>query len=372
MLASLPGLLVLLFLAGGCSQESQTAQKLAQDSKKVQEFQNTLTFNAVTLEETNEAGQTLWKVKAKQANYSRDKRSAEIQEPEGELYQDGKPILRVSAKTGEFRQKEKKIFLRGDIKAIDKRDGLTLYGNELEWQPQNKLLIVRNSLVGEHKQVKLYGKEGRYYTKDRRIEVQGQVTAISAEQDLHFRTEKMTWMVDQQTLTSNTPVQVERHKDKTIVARATGKQGIGNLKTKTVTLKQDSQVNFTKPALQITSNELVWTPDNQLVESPQPITVVNAAEQITVSGNQGRLNLATNIANMTGNVLGIIERKQARLNANTLTWNLTTNQFEAEGDVVYRQEGQPPLNLTGPRAKGELQGQTVVVSGGRVETQFVP
>lgn len=364
-------LVATLLLSSSCNQQSQTVKKLAQDSKQVQDFDNSLTFNSVTLEESDEKGQLWWKVKAKQASYSKDKKTARIQEPIGELYQDGKAILKVSAKTGEFLQKEKKIFLRGEIKAIDIRDGLTLNGNELEWQPTNYLLIVRNNVTGDHKQVKMSAKEGQYKTRKRQLDLQGQVVAVT-NSNLHFRTEALTWLVNGQTLTSNKPIQIDRYQGQAVTAQATANQGVGNLKTRTVTLQQNARVVFQKPTLQVASNNLVWMPDDQLVESNQPVTVINPSQQITVAGDQGKMNLKSNIAYLNGNVRGVSERKQAQLNSNSLIWNLTTQQFEAEGNVVYRQAGQPPLNLTGPKAFGELQGQTVVVSGGQVETQFIP
>lgn len=365
-------LAAVVLVVGACvGSRNRTADKLEKDSQQVQNYDNSLTFNAVTLEEFDDKGRLWWKVKAQQARYSKDKKQAQIQTPDGELYQDGQAILKVSAKTGEFSQKDKKLFLHGDIVAIDKRDGLTLKGNELEWQPRNSLLIVRDKLTGTHKQVDLAAKEGQYFTRERRLELAGQVVAITKD-NLHLSSEQVTWRVLPQTLTSNRPVQVERYSGKTVTVRATANQGVGDLKSKTVTMTQNGQILFIQQMLQVASNHFIWSPEAQTVVSDQPVTVVNPVQRITMTGNQGRFDIKSNLAYLNGSVYGTSERKQAKLNTDALVWNLTTQQFEADGNVRYQQAGNPPIDLTGPKARGELQGQTVVVSGGRVETQFIP
>jgi lipopolysaccharide export system protein LptC len=366
-------LATLLWLTSACSSPpEQAARKLAKDVKQVQDFDNSLTFNAVTLEESNADGQLWWRVKAKQVSYSRDKRIARIAEPAGELYENGKVILKVSAKSGEFIQKDRKFFLRDEIKAVDLRNDLTVYGNELEWQPRNNLMLVRDNVSGDHKQLKIYAKRGKYNTKERRLVLEDAVTAVTPNQDLFMKTEKLVWLLDQQTLTSDRPVQVDRFQDKVAVAKATGNKGMSNLKAKTVTLNENAQINFLKPELQVASNSLTWMPEAQIVESKEPVTIIDPVQKVRVRGNQGKMNLQTSTAVLTGSVQGVSERRQSQLNSDVLVWNFSTQQFTAEGNVAYRQDSKPPLNLTGPRAKGELQGQTVVISGGRVETQFIP
>lgn len=364
-------LIALMGVLGGCNNRNRTADKLAQDSKQVQDFDNSLTFNAVTLEEFDNKGRLWWQVKANQASYSKDKKIARVKQPTGKFFQDGKAILQVSAKDGEVQQDGQKIFLRGQITAKDLRDGLLLRGNELEWQPRNDLLIVRNNMTGSHRQVNVFAREGRFLSRARRLDLEGQVTATASDPALQFKSERVTWLIKQQTLSSDRPLQIDRYQNKAVTDRATANQGTVDLKAKIATLKQNADVTFTNPPVQISSNQLTWNPNQQLVTSEQPVTVVNRQQQVTLTANQGRMNLKTNTVQMTGNVRGVGERNQARVNSDRLNWNLTTQQFQADGNVVY-QQATPPLNLSGPRAAGRLQDQNVVVSGGRVETQFIP
>lgn len=367
---AIPLLMGLLSLES-CSQPNRAIDQLSKNSQQIQDFDNSLTFNSVTLEEFDGKGRLWWRVKAKQASYSRDKKVARITQPNGEFFQDGKGILLVSAKSGEVQQDGQKIFLRGQIVATDTRDGLVLRGNELEWQPRNDLLIVRDNVTGTHRQVKLAAKQGQFFSRARRLELQGQVTANATQPALLFKSDRLVWQISQQTLTTDRPLQLERTVSQTARDRATANEGVVSLSEKTATLKQSAQVTFAKPALQVASNALIWSLSDQTIVSSQPLTLVDREQQITLNANQGRLDLGTNLASLTGNVRGVGDRNKTQIQSDRLNWNLSSRQFDAEGDVVY-QQANPALNLTGPRAAGRLQDQNVVVSGGRVVTEFIP
>lgn len=363
-------MLLLVVALAGCA-SNRTANKLKQDSQQIQNFDNSLTFQEVTLEEFDRKGQLWWRVKAKQAVYDKDKKNARVESPTGEFFQDGKSILQVKAKSGEVKQDGKSIFLRGDITATETREGLLLKGDELEWQPENDLLIVRNNLSGTHKDLKISGKEGRYYSRKRTMDLMGQVVAVTTSPQVQLNADKLTWMVQKQMITTDRPLQISRLQDKNVTERATANKGSFDLKAKVATLQQNAQVTLTKPALQLVGNALTWNLDKQTLVSTQPLTVNNPSQQVTIAANQGNLDLKTNVATMTGNVRGSSARNGAQLNSNSVVWNLVTQQFQAEGNVNYRQ-ANPPLNLTGPRASGGLSDQTVVVSGGRVQTEVIP
>jgi LPS export ABC transporter protein LptC len=363
-------LLVLLGL-GACTKPNSTAKRIEQTRQQVDKFDNSLTFDSVTLEEFDQQGRLWWRVKATQARYKKDNKIAAIQQPSGELFQDGKPILRVSAKTGEIRQDGKAIILREDITATDLRDGTQLKGKELEWQPEKDLLVVRNTFTGKHKQLTMAAKEALFLTRARQIDLIGQVVATATQQNMQIKSEKLTWLIQPQKVQSNEPVQLARTQNK-IVDQARANKGMVDLKTKIATLQQNAQVTLGKSQLQIMSNTLVWNVTNQTIASnTDGVTIINPAQQLTLTAMQGQLNMQTNMAYLIKNVKGVSGKRQARLNADRLDWNLTTEQFEATGNVFYNQSN-PPVNLVGPKAIGGLAGQNVVVSGGRVETSFIP
>jgi lipopolysaccharide export system protein LptA len=112
------------------------------------------------------------------------------------------------------------------------------------------------------------------------------------------------------------------------------------------------------------------------VNATQPITLVNMAQQVTLTGDRGDLNIPQQKATLTGNVKGLSLQNQANVSADNLVWFLQTQSFEATGKINYQQVN-PPFNLVGTRASGTLQTQEVEISGGpegdnRVVTEIVP
>ena len=364
-------LMTLLTGVGGCFNRSQTADKLRADTKEIQRFDSNATFNDVTLEQADDRGKLWWKVKAKQASYSKDQKSAVIQDPKGELYQDGKPVFQIAASTGEVKGDGKSIFLKGKIIATDIRDGTILKGDELEWRPTEDVLFVRNHVTGTHKQMQFSAQEGRVLTRGRTMELFRQIVAASKVPDLQIKTEHLTWDVKGETVIGDRPLQIEQYKNGVLSDRGSADKGIVDLKAKTVNLQQNAQLDFKEKGVQVSSNSLLWNLDLQTLTSSQPITILNPPQQVTLNANQGQMDLQKNTVDLVGNVRGIGQKNQSKLDADRVLWFITTQQFEATGNVNYRQEN-PPFSLAGPRASGKLDDQQVAVNGGRVELQITP
>ena len=96
---------LLLFACGDQRQtvEKPVAEKPVEDnSSTAQAVERNLTFNDVALEQSDEQGRPIWKVKSKQATYSKDRKIAQLQSPNGQLFQDGKPLYYITAQKGEI------------------------------------------------------------------------------------------------------------------------------------------------------------------------------------------------------------------------------------------------------------------------------
>jgi len=362
---------VLLASLSGCRRGNQAAERLAEDSSTVQNLESNLTFNNITLNQADDQGQTLWKIKADQATYSQDQRVARVENPEGELFQDGKAVFQISAQSGEVQQDGEKVVLSGQIVATDLRDGMVLRGNHLEWLPQQDLLIVRDDLNATHPQLRVSATEARAYSRDRRVELLGKVVATSRDPALRLNGERLTWRLQDQMIVSDRRIQVERLDGNRVTDRASANQAEVNLKAKVATLKQSANLALQDPPVVIISNLLVWNLQNETLVSNQPVTVQQRQQQIVLTADQGRMDINRKIVYLDRNVTAVSQRNQSELDADSLTWNMDNQQVVAEGNVTYNQ-ADPPLNLRGPRAVGRLQDQTVVVSGGQVVTEIVP
>jgi LPS export ABC transporter protein LptC len=358
----------------GCRQGTDATDRISEDSAAAQEIERDLTFNNITLEETDETGMTLWQIDADQVIYSQDRQAALVRNPEGDIYQDGEPVLHIRAEQGQIRRDGDRIFLENQVEITDLRSGAQLRGDRMEWSPDEDLLIIRNNLIGVHPRVRITGNEARLYNRERRLEVEGEpVVAISRDPAARLQSEAMTWFLDEERLVSDRPVLVERlGANDQITDTAAGEQGEMNLNQQVATLRRNARITLSDPPLQVFSDELIWNLEASTIVSNQPVRVVQVAQQTTLMAERGRFNLEERMVYLRGNVRAIAQRNEARLNSDTLDWNLDTEEFQAEGNVDYVQQADPPMRVQGPQADGELTNQTIVVGGGRVTTEIVP
>jgi LPS export ABC transporter protein LptC len=368
----LPLIFLLIFSSVACSDKSPLASQ--ENSAASSNEDSNLTFFDVTLEQADEVGRPIWKVQAKKAKYTKEKQIGQAESPYGELYQDGKVVYQIKADVADIEQDGKQLFLKGRIFATDPSNGIILQGNELEWRPQDDLLIVRNQINGNHKQLQAVAQEARVKTREQRIEFSGGVVANSSDPRLQVRTEHLIWNIKEEKLIGDRPLQIDRYKDNKISDRGKGNSAEVNLKTKIATIKQNAQLELLDPPVQITSNSITWNMNAETVTTNSPVQMFQRAENLTVTANKGEMKIPQKTVYLTGNVNAIGQRRQS-LKSNTLTWYLDNKLVEAQGNVVYRQV-DPRLNFTGETAVGNLQTENIVVKGGnssgRVVTEIIP
>ena len=335
-----------------------------------------LKLDDLVLEQAGDDGQLLWKLKAKKATYNRDKKEGEILDLSGELYQDGKPAFKISAKKGSILGDGKVLMLKDNIVAVAIKDGVELKGNEMEWKPKEDLMTIKNKFTATHKKMNLEAKEGEYFSRKRQANLSGKIVANVKEQKLKLQTEKLTWLLEPETIESNSPIAIERTPEKGIVDRAKAEKGSYNLKTNVAKLETNVTIAMAKPNLNVTGQELTWDTKQQIIMAPKPMTAYSPADQVTISGDRGEVKLKERIAYLNQNVKGSSQKNQSNISTDRLTWFLDSQTFEAEGNIVYRQ-ANPAANLVGKIAKGNLNTQDITISGGnesdnRVIIDIVP
>jgi LPS export ABC transporter protein LptC len=333
-----------------------------------------LTFFDVTLEQADEVGRPVWRVKAKQAQYTKEKEIGEAISPYGELYQEGQIVYQVKGEKADIVQDGKQLFLKGKILATDPKNGVVLQGNELEWRPNEGLLIVRNQINGTHKQLQATAQEAKVKTREQRMEFSGRVVANSLDPQMQMRTEHLIWLLKEEKLIGDRPMQFDRYKNNQITDRGQGDSAEVNLKTKVATVNQNAQIYLLDPPVQITGKFMNWNMNTETVTTKSPLRIFQRVEQLTVTANQGEMKVPQKTAYLTGNVNAVGQRRQT-LNSQKLTWYLDRKLVEAQGNVVYKQV-KPALTFNGDTAVGNLDTENIVVTGGnsgdRVVTEIIP
>ena len=138
------------------------------DNKLQTRDKTNLSLNNATLEQSNAEGVLLWKIQVDEAQYSPDRKKANLTAVKGNIFQDGEIVLQVKADRGEIYRDGSEIFLKENIVAVDPRNKAVLRSNEVEWRPKESLLIVRQNLKGSHPQLEAAAKEGKYNTREQK------------------------------------------------------------------------------------------------------------------------------------------------------------------------------------------------------------
>ena len=393
------GLLFLVVSMGvitGCGGQNPEANKAEEPNVKKE---SSLVFQEVTLEKFDDNGQPLWKVNAQKVVYGQDKKIANVTKPKGNLFQDGKVVLQVEAEQGQIFDDGKQILLNGKIIAIDPRNQAVLKGDKLQWKPEESMLIMQENLTGNNSQLQFSARIGRYFTKEQKLELQGQVVAVVKEPPLRMQSRYIQWLIPQEKINSDRILQISHYQKQDgspnsqtnlqltpdpnsknpppkLLQKVESEQVEYDLKTKVAILKKNVQLNSIEPPAQAVSNNITWNIIEETVLSPETIKIVQVKDQLTVTGNQGLLNLKTKIADLVGGVQAISDRNQSTVFANQMQWNLETQALQATGNVIYQQVN-PALKVVGSEAAGKLNTENIVVTGtknpgGQVITEIIP
>ncbi|ABG51061.1 conserved hypothetical protein [Trichodesmium erythraeum IMS101] len=362
-------ILVNLFIGiTGCNQENIPEKSISNEA-----IESDLTLNDVTLEEASEAGEMLWRVKSKRASYVKNQELVRVTKPEGELFRDGRLAYKITALQGEVYQDGDKILLIEEIEVYDIQNKIIIRGQQLEWLTEPGIIIVRNNITGNNEQLQASAQMAKVISLEKRVEFYGQVVAMFKEPVVKIKTDQLFWEVDQKKLIANKPIKIEELKDKQVIGIAYGEESEFNLESKIATMKKNVQLLRIDPKIQISSDLMIWNMPQDLIDSPGPIRVLEQGEKVVLQANKGQGNFQKNVFVLSGDVVGIGQENQAQLNSDRLTWYLNNQTFEAEGNVFYRQV-DPPFNVRGLRAVGQLKNDTVIIQGGNsnVVTEIIP
>lgn len=357
-----------------CQSSGDTLESI-QNQEPTEQTEPELTLKDVTLEQPDVDGGLLWRVRAKEATYSPDRRLASLKSPEGELFQDGKVVYNVKADQGEIREDGKSIFLQGNIVATSPDEDIVLKGKSLEWTPEEDLLMVKDSIVGEHPQLSATAQEARLFNKTKRLELFGGVVAKTIQAPwMGFKSDKLVFLLDDEKLQTDVPVQMERYvaKDaKAVSDRLVGNQGEFDLTKQQALLQQQVQLNALKTPLQANSERALWNVAEGTVVMDQSVKIQHPKRKLAANANKGRLNLESQVLVLDGKVQAVSSNRQSLLLADQLTWNIANQDVDGRGNVSYSQQ-DPATTVNGDRAVGNLDRQTVVVTGSDVVTEIVP
>jgi LPS export ABC transporter protein LptC len=362
-------LVILVFLAGGCRQSNET-------QVETPPVETGLTLENTSIEQADETGNLVWKIQAQRASYSDDRQQADLEGITGNLYSQGEVVMQVSGDIGEITENGQRIRLKENVTAVDPRNEAVLTGTQLEWIPGEDLVIMTGGLEGKDSNLTAKADQGQYFIDQERLELSGTVEAIAKDPPLQIKTEKVFWKIPQKQVVSPEAVEISHFEGDTITERVKAQQATVDLASQTVSLQQGIQFVALDPPVQVTTDAALWNVEAQTVVINKPVQIIHTGEQVAVQGNEGRLDLRNEVVRLQGNVKAANTQQSNRLAAEQLTWELSTQGVQAQGNVIYQQTTNPPLTLRGSKARGNLTAETLQVTeergNSRVVTEITP
>jgi LPS export ABC transporter protein LptC len=354
-------LLLLFFVLNACQNNQLNTNAEEAKSEKIGRLDTQLTLNNAVLEQSNRDGNLVWKIKAKRTTYSDDRKIGYIEDITANLLQDRQIILKIKGKKGEIQEQGNLILLKEEIVANDVRNQSVLQGDILEWRPLENTLMIKNGLQVNHPNLIVTANTAKYSTDTESLELTGQVVANSLEPNFSLESDRFFWQIPQQKVIVNSPLEIVRSQQETVTDRIVADRGEIDLKQQTVTLKDNIELNSLNPHLQIATNSAIWNYQKRFIKSDRPIQIVATQQQLTITGNQGQIDLTTEIATLKNGIKGVDNREAATLYAQQAVWNINQKEIVATDNVIYN-KAQPKVDLTGDKAVINLAENKATVS----------
>ncbi|MGK7932590.1 MAG: LPS export ABC transporter periplasmic protein LptC [Microcystaceae cyanobacterium] len=336
-----------------------------------------LSLSNATLEQSDIKGEMLWKIQVETANYSADQQTAYLTNVKGNIFQDGKIVLKISANKGQINRNGENFVLKENIVAVDPRNQAVLRSEEVEWQPATGQLIVKQPLKGNDPNVDVEAKRAQYSAREQQLTLSGQIIATSRNPKLQLKTEHLLWQIPQKKIIGNKPLELTRYNQNIITDKVKAAQGIVQLDHHLVTLKNEIEYNSLEPPVQMAASIIRWQYKDRIVSTDKPIKLRHTPDDVTLTANQAVANLNAKVIHLHHGVRGNSPKDGGKLYSENLVYDLSNQAIAAVGNVVYEQD-KPPFNLTGTQAHGLIQGETItnlVVMGDpqdRVVTEIFP
>jgi LPS export ABC transporter protein LptC len=332
---------------------------------------NDLTFNTVNLQQTDEKGRPLWRLDTPKVTYQRAQGEAEVDQPKGMLYREGRLVYTLSAQRAQVKGAGSQIFLEGNVvlREVTPQGGQAqVRAENVVWLPSLQSIQIPSQLKGSYKGGTLTAVGGTFSGKSQRLDLIGPIVGIWPQEQIEFQTKQLAWLFSTQTLVGSVPVKAVQQTPQG-PRQAQGDRLYGDLKTRTLVLQGNAQLTSTKPAVVITAPQIAWSTATGYVTSNNPTQIQYLPEQLTLTAQQGVASLRQAVIQLTGQASAVAP--QGHLRGDRLTWVQTTGYVEAVGNVVYEQR-QPFSRTQGQQAVGNLLTRTVVVQGGRVSSLVIP
>ena len=334
-----------------------------------------LTLRTVTLEQPDEDGNLLWRIKAKSVNYSPDSQQAKLLELEGEFFQAGNVIYTVEADEGEVRQNGETLYLRGNLVATSTEGELTVESERLKWQPKQDLLVMGNfedDVLEDDVLVDAVESEGdpsdragneSNETRNEELQNSAQPEEDSLQDKPVGKALTTQDLLDEATL-EKAPVRGFNPQMEAIaqVASVSNKNNRVELTGGVAAKSQES------PWLTFATEQLTWLVEQERIQTDQPLTVEQyqsedyAQVSDRVIGAKGNVQLADNIVTLDESVQLESLAQSLKVSSAIAVWDVDAQTVSIDSQVNIEQS-ERKVTASANSANLDLAQKVVYLTG---------
>jgi LPS export ABC transporter protein LptC len=368
--------LALLFACQGC---------LGPVSVDTENSAPPFSFRSLDLEQRTKDGQPAWTLKSPEARYSIRSSVARALRPEGVIFAKGKPLYRLRATTGTVVNDGAVILLEGAIQLQRLgREPLLVLAERAVWTPGESLMRFDLAPRVRDARNRLSSESATLHLERDLLEMRGKprlerwsrptpltVTPKPDQLELVGTVKTLDWHPGKGTLLGEGPVTIRRRPPrrpiKAPVQVLTASRLQGNTLQQRYTLQGPVRIDDPAEESWFRGGTLTFDTREQWLTSAPAFEGQKGA--LRIQGESLRLEGKPSTASI-GRACRLQQKGDA-LQANRCQWNWTTQAVAAEGDVVFRREGDRQFTRAG-RLEGQLGATgrvTASTPGGRVVTQ---
>lgn len=334
-------------------------------------------FRALNLSHRNSDGSLAWELKSPEARYDLERRLAQAVDLRGLIYQKGKPMYRITARSGTVLNDGDLIQLEGQPRIerlLGKPTAIT--GQRLRWLPGKERIEVEGKPMAQQPGIEITAREARFRLDANKLELRGSPTLLHWQKpparpgpppDLVVRVIQADWYPASGILRAPGAVAGERRLGKGSKPQTITASGMeGNTEQRQLTLF--APVRFVDPS----SDAVV---DAQRTEVDLARETISSAAPFGARAGSSQAwgdAFVIDLKRSRGHVpRGCrLQQPAESLQAQQCSWNWQQRRFAASGDVELRRRDPQQItrssSLTGKLGSG---GQALFSTPeGRVQT----
>lgn len=351
----LTGLIVGSVLAG-CSRPPEP-------KVETQEF----VFQSLNLRQSDDKGRPAWSLISPEARYDLERRIAQVKQPRGVIYADGKPRYNVSATSGTVINDGEVIQLEGQVRiqAIGPKPSV-ISGDRLRWIPSRLRISIDRRPVLVDRSSRVTADSALFLLDQDKLELRGATRLVNPTIDL--RVAQADWFANTGELKAPGPVKGTRRLPNQQVQTLTASALEGN--TRTEVIDALAPVRFVDPSQDAVFNaqRTRWDSARQRLSTALPF--VGLIGKREVRGESLQVQLDQRWAFIPAGC--DLRQPGERLTARDCLYNWGDQTVRATGGVIFRRDANQQVTrselLTGKLAPEGLAEFTT--PGGRVTSEL--